>query len=69
MVEQTDLSRPQAIETLLHAYLTGDPLRMDEILGTGRWAEVVEITQRGATQRARKATKKALQQTDGSGEP
>jgi len=44
MIERTGIRREQALEILLHTYLTGDSTEIEAIFGTAAWSEIVRAS-------------------------
>jgi hypothetical protein len=59
IIERTGKTREQALEILLHAYLTGDSTQTEAILGSEAWSEVVRASRAGRN--VRKAAKRAFE--------
>jgi hypothetical protein len=58
MLERTGMQREQAVEILLHTYLTGDSTEMESIFGAAAWSETVRASRN--LNKVRKTTKRAL---------
>jgi hypothetical protein len=58
MIERTGIRRDQALEILLHTYLTGDSTEIEAIFGTAAWSEIVRAS-RGLG-KVRKIAKRVL---------
>jgi hypothetical protein len=58
MLERTGMRREQAVEILLHTYLTGDPAEMDAIFGAEAWSEVVRASR--DVKKVRRTAKRVL---------
>lgn len=58
MKERTGMAREHALETLLHAHLTGDSTEMESVFGAAAWSEVVRASQNA--RKVRKTVRRAL---------
>lgn len=68
MIDRTGMSRKEAVETLLHAYLTGESTGMDAVLGGEAWSRIVRASR--DQEKVKKTAKRLLaSRRNGAGSP